>query len=74
MYTKWGNEGSISIRFHYYEVRLLGGEATIQDSDQLIHKNKWISLQELKNLPLGFPEDLSILESYMSKKLNTLSI
>ncbi|MGE6752706.1 NUDIX domain-containing protein [Rossellomorea sp. NPDC071047] len=74
LYSKWGNEGSISIRIHYYEVRLLGGEATIQDPDQLIHKIKWISLQELKNLPLGFPEDHSILEAYMSKKLNTLSI
>ncbi|MFI8574275.1 NUDIX hydrolase [Rossellomorea aquimaris] len=74
LYTKWGNEGSISIRIHYYEVQLLGGEATLQDPDQLIHNIEWFSLQELKNLPLGFPEDHSILEAYMSKKLNTLSI
>lgn len=73
LYTKWGIEGSISTMIHYYDVQLLGGKATLQDPDQLIHKIEWMSVQELKNLPLGFPEDQSILEAYMSKKQNTRS-
>ncbi|QHE61627.1 NUDIX domain-containing protein [Rossellomorea vietnamensis] len=72
LYTKWGCEGKISTTIHYYEVQLLGGVATLQDPDQLIHRIEWISLQELKDLPLGFPEDQSILEAYMSKKHNIL--
>jgi ADP-ribose pyrophosphatase YjhB (NUDIX family) len=73
LYTKWGCEGSVSTTIHYYEVQLLKGEATLHDPDQLIHRIEWISLDELKDLPLCFPEDQSILEAYMSKKQNILS-
>lgn len=72
LYTKWGCEGDISTTIHYYEVQLLGGKAILQDPDQLIHRIEWISLQELKNLPLCFPEDQSILEAYMRKTHNIL--
>ncbi|TMU87447.1 NUDIX hydrolase [Bacillus sp. BHET2] len=74
LYTKSGNEGGISTTIHYYEVHLLGGQATLQDPDQLIHKIEWISLQELSELPLGFPEDQFLLESYMSKKLKQATL
>ncbi|MCA1058756.1 NUDIX hydrolase [Rossellomorea aquimaris] len=73
LYTKWGNEGNITTQIHYYEARLIGGAATLQDPDQLIHKIEWITLSELKKLPLCFPEDESILEAYMSHKQNALS-
>jgi ADP-ribose pyrophosphatase YjhB (NUDIX family) len=72
LYTKWGCEGSISTTIHYFEVQVVRGAATLQDPDQLIHRIEWISLNELKEIPLCFPEDLSILEAYMSKKQNIL--
>lgn len=68
LYTKWGNEGSIKTKIHYYESEIVGGKPTLHDPDQLINKIDWISLSELKNLPLCFPEDESILEAYMYKK------
>ncbi|MCA1062703.1 NUDIX hydrolase [Rossellomorea sp. AcN35-11] len=68
VYTKWGNEGEISTIVHYYEADLIGGEATLQDPDQLIHKIDWISLHDIQNLHLAFPEDHSILKSYMKRK------
>jgi ADP-ribose pyrophosphatase YjhB (NUDIX family) len=70
IYTKRGSEGNISTEILYFETYVKDGVATIQDPDECIHDIKWVSLGELRNLPLAFPEDISILESYMMKNLS----
>ncbi|WP_303049471.1 NUDIX domain-containing protein [Bacillus sp. Marseille-Q1617] len=69
VYTKWGSGGEISIEVLYFETSVISGAATIQDPDGLIHGIEWVSLEELRSLPLAFPEDIGMLESYMKKKV-----
>ncbi|MGR3764369.1 NUDIX domain-containing protein [Rossellomorea sp. NS-SX7] len=69
VYTKWGSEGEISTEILYFETTIIGGDATIQDPDGLIHGIEWVPIEELRNLPLAFPEDISIMESYMKDRL-----
>jgi ADP-ribose pyrophosphatase YjhB (NUDIX family) len=70
IYTKRGAEDNISTEILYFETSVMGGEATIQDPDACIHDIEWVSIEELKNLPLSYPEDISILESYMKNRLS----
>ncbi|QOR36096.1 NUDIX hydrolase [Clostridium sp. 'deep sea'] len=49
----------------YYKVRIVGGEATIQDPDHLIYDIKWITKKQLKTLKLSFPEDRETLLKIM---------
>jgi ADP-ribose pyrophosphatase YjhB (NUDIX family) len=70
IYTKRGAEDNISTEILYFETSVMGGEATIQDPDACIHDIEWVSIEELQNLPLSYPEDISILESYMKNRLS----
>jgi ADP-ribose pyrophosphatase YjhB (NUDIX family) len=70
IYTKRGAEDNISTEILYFETSVMGGEATIQDPDACIHGIEWVSIEELQNLPLSYPEDISILESYMKNRLS----
>ena len=56
------------VEVHYFLAEITGGEMEIQDPDELIHEIAWVSLEQLKVLDLGFPEDceflVGTLESY----------
>lgn len=45
------------VEVHYFLVKIIGGEPKIQDPDQLIYDISWKSVDEIKTLPLSFPED-----------------
>ncbi|SOC42744.1 NUDIX hydrolase [Ureibacillus acetophenoni] len=45
------------VEVHYFLVEIIGGELKIQDPDQLIYDISWKSVDEIKTLPLSFPED-----------------
>ncbi|URM32574.1 NUDIX hydrolase [Cytobacillus firmus] len=55
------NKMSCSGEVRYFEVEIIGGEATIQDPDQLIYDIAWKSIEEIKTLKLSFPEDRAFL-------------
>ena len=55
---------------HYFEVEVIGGEAKIQDPDQLIYDISWKSSEEIINLDLSFPEDRNTLIDLINSKLN----
>lgn len=43
----------------------------IQDPDNLIYDIAWKSLDELKTLDLGFPEDREFLIDYLNNEYNS---
>lgn len=45
------------VEVHYFLVKINGGERKIQDPDQLIYDISWKTVDEIKILPLSFPED-----------------
>lgn len=49
------------VEVHYFQTTIIGGEMKIQDPDGLIYEIAWKSLEELKTLDLGFPEDREFL-------------
>ncbi|QFT87583.1 Diadenosine hexaphosphate hydrolase [Bacillus sp. THAF10] len=51
----------INVEVQYFEVEITGGEAKIQDPDNLIHKIAWKSANEISKLELSFPEDREFL-------------
>lgn len=55
----------VEAEVHYFEVAIIGGEMQIQDPDQLIYDIAWKTVDELKSLPLTFPEDRAFLLQYM---------
>ena len=52
----------ISVYVEYFLVEILGGDITLQDPDGFIHEIKWKSWDEIKELPLAYPDDLQIIE------------
>ncbi len=61
------SEYGISYYVEYFLVEIESGEITFQDSDEFIHEVAWKSLEEIKMLPLSYPEDIHILEQVLEK-------
>ncbi|MGF9965334.1 NUDIX hydrolase [Bacillus rhizoplanae] len=61
VHEKIGVTFDVPVQVHYYVVKIVGGERKIQDPDGLIYKIEWKRLDDLKNLPLSFPEDYELL-------------
>jgi 8-oxo-dGTP diphosphatase len=67
VHVKNGNirEHGISYHVEYFLVEIVGGEITIQDLDEFIHEIAWKTIEEIKALPLAYPEDIHILEQVL---------
>ncbi|WP_419181281.1 NUDIX hydrolase [Fictibacillus nanhaiensis] len=66
LHIKVGISQNIHFSVHYFLTELVSGFSVIQDPDGLIHDIRWVSLKELETLPLSFPEDRKLLESYLA--------
>lgn len=64
---KFGHTYGIDVYVYYFEVKLIGGKATIQDPDGLIHEIAWKSAEEIKELDLSFPDDRGMLLEWMKE-------
>jgi ADP-ribose pyrophosphatase YjhB (NUDIX family) len=70
LFIKDGISYGFQVEVHYFEVRIIGGNATIQDPDQLIYDIAWKSADEILELELSFPEDRNLLIDLINKKVN----
>ncbi|MGD6844471.1 NUDIX domain-containing protein [Bacillus infantis] len=52
----------------YFEIKIAGGSPVIQDPDGLIYDISWIGAEELKRIPLSFPEDRDFLLKLFGKQ------
>jgi aminoglycoside 6'-N-acetyltransferase len=68
LHEKRGCHAQIDFQITYFEVEVVGGEATIQDPDQLIHEIAWKSYGEIEELLFCFEEDRQVLLDYMKGK------
>ncbi|WP_426453011.1 GNAT family N-acetyltransferase [Paenibacillus sp. S-38] len=48
----------------FYEAEITGGTPVIQDPDGLIYDIRWMTAQEIRELPLTYPEDRAFLMEY----------
>ena len=55
----------ISYYVEYFIVEFISGELTIHDPDEFIHEIAWKSLDDMKNLPLAYPDDIHIIEQLL---------
>lgn len=69
LFVKEGVSYGFEVEVHYFEVKVVGGNAKIQDPDQLIYDIAWKSADEIKDLELSFPEDRSLLIELINKKM-----
>jgi ADP-ribose pyrophosphatase YjhB (NUDIX family) len=51
----------------YFEIKIAGGSPVIQDPDGLIYDISWVGAEELKRIPLSFPEDRDFLLKLFGK-------
>ena len=67
--VKTGTYEDLNIAFevHYFIAGILGGEAKIQDPDQLILDIAWKSAAELSEIELSYPEDRCELLAFLSE-------
>ncbi|MEH7454415.1 NUDIX hydrolase [Gottfriedia acidiceleris] len=70
LFIKEGISYGFQVEVHYFEVRIIGGDAKIQDPDQLIYEIAWKSADEILELELSFPEDRNLLIDLIHKKVN----
>lgn len=70
LYIKESISYGFQVEVHYFEVRIIGGYAKIQDPDQLIYEMAWKSAEEILELELSFPEDRNLLIDLINKKVN----
>ncbi|RAP75638.1 DNA mismatch repair protein MutT [Paenibacillus montanisoli] len=66
IHVKSGESYGIKYTVHYFACDVIGGEPAFQDPDGLIHDIAWKSADELRALPLSFPEDLPFLLNVLS--------
>ncbi|WLD95309.1 NUDIX hydrolase [Alkalihalobacillus sp. AL-G] len=65
LHVKNGHSYGYEVTVHYFLVRIVGGQAKIQDPDNLIHEIRWVKSDEINSLELAFPQDLSHLQELM---------
>lgn len=67
VYQKNGllSDYGISYYVEYFVVDFVSGELTIHDPDEFIHEIAWKSLDDIKRLPLAYPDDIHILEQLL---------
>jgi len=53
----------ISYELQYFQVRVISGELTVQDPDELILDIAWKSVEELDQLDMSYPEDVEYLKT-----------
>ena len=53
----------ISYELQYFQVRVISGELTVQDPDELILDIAWKSVDELDELDMSYPDDLEFLKA-----------
>ncbi|WP_257391723.1 NUDIX hydrolase [Mesobacillus jeotgali] len=61
LFVKTGMYSGINVKVQYYEIRIAGGEAMIQDTDGLIHEIAWKRVDEMETEEFGFKEDIQFL-------------
>lgn len=60
-------ELNLSYEVHYFLVKVIGGERTIQDPDNLVYDIAWKTSNDLRTLELSFPEDRQFLLNCLQK-------
>lgn len=58
----------IQVETHYYEVRVTGGELTIEDPDGIVGNVGWKTLDEVSECRHAYPEDREYLIDYLKSK------
>ncbi|WP_396135997.1 NUDIX hydrolase [Bacillus sp. NEB1478] len=67
LHKKEGVSFGIQYKVQYFLADIESGSPVIQDPDGLIYDIKWVSLEELEQFSLSFPEDRELLVSMLSK-------
>ena len=57
----------ISVYVEYFLVDIIEGNVSLQDPDELIHEISWKTLEEIKELPLAYIDDVEIMEQIMER-------
>ena len=60
---QWG----ISFELKYFLVRVVSGEISVQDPDELILEIAWKSVEEIASLDMSYPEDVEFLTGLLAK-------
>ena len=60
---QWG----ISFELEYFQVRVVSGEISVQDPDELILEIAWKSVEEIASLDMSYPEDVEFLTGLLAK-------
>ena len=61
LFEKTGVTFGINVKVQYFEIKISGGEARIQDPDGLIHEIAWKKVSEMSKSDFGFEEDIEFL-------------
>lgn len=75
IYDKIGSveQYAITYELHYFQVKIVSGELTVQDPDELILEVAWKSLDELDTLPMSYPDDTAFLKKLLNEAVNVLN-
>lgn len=71
LFVKTGVTYGIDVKVQYYEVKVTGGEARIQDPDGLIHEIAWKKISQMQESDFSFKEDIKFLADF-SNGLQTI--
>lgn len=63
-------ELNIAYEVHYFIVKIIGGDAKIQDPEGLIHDIAWKSAEQLSALLLSYPEDRISLLAHLASPVH----
>jgi 8-oxo-dGTP diphosphatase len=59
----------ITYELQYFQVKVVSGELTVQDPDELILDIAWKSLEEIDQLEMSYPEDVDYLKGLLETRI-----
>jgi len=60
-------EFGIETEMKYFQVKVISGELTVKDPDELILQVAWKTVDEIDQLLMSYPEDVEFLKELMNK-------
>lgn len=61
----------ITYELHYFQVKVLSGELTVQDPDEFILDIAWKTIEDLEKLKMSYPEDVEFLKGLLKARIES---
>ncbi|MGG1685986.1 NUDIX hydrolase [Pseudalkalibacillus sp. NRS-1564] len=68
LFVKDQDVNGMNVTTYYYEVNVVGGMLSLDDSEEDVKEIEWKTIDEVEEIPHAYPEDAAYLTNYLYEK------